>query len=54
MLNKFCGFVAGYNGDRERDYSVSTIGDAVCLVVLPESDLKPQKDTACWKTFPAG
>ena len=50
----FVAFIAGYNGDRESDYSVSIIGYAVCLVALPGFDLMPRKDTASWRTFSAG
>ena len=34
LLNKFCGFTAGCNGDSESDRSESTKGHVVCLVVL--------------------
>ena len=47
-------FTAGYNGDRESDYSVNITGHVVCLVVLPGFDLMPRKDTASWRTFPVG
>ena len=46
-------FIAGYNGDRESDYSVSVTGHVVWLVALPGFDLMPRKDTASWRTFPA-
>ena len=50
----FVAFTAGYNGDRESDFSVNTIGHAVCLAVSHGFDWMPRKYTACWTTFPAG
>ena len=50
----FVAFSAGYNGDRESNYSVSTTGRVVCLVDLPGFGLMLRKDTASWRTFPAG
>ena len=49
----FVAFTAGYNGDRESNFSVNRIGHAVCLAVSYGFDLMPWKDTACWETFPA-
>ena len=50
----FVASTAGYNGDRESDYSVSTTGHVVCLVASPVFNLMPQRDTASQKTFPVG
>ena len=50
----FVASTAGYNGDRESDYSVSTTGHVVCLVASPVFILMPQRDTASQKTFPVG
>ena len=41
MLNKFCEFHCWVQWGREDNYSVSTIGHVVCLVVLPGFDLMP-------------
>ena len=54
FLTSYVAFTAGYNGDRESDYSVTITGHVACLVALSGFDLRPRKDTASWRTFLAG
>ena len=48
----FVAFTAGYNGDRESDYSVTITGHVVCLVALSGFDLMPLEGHSVLEDIP--